>query len=153
MADYTELVANKLSEIDIAILVLNAGVMTPGVPFDMNTDKEVESVIRINGLHVTYLAKALANKLQTREKRSGLVIVSSGLANVSAPGIATYCATKAMVSAFGVGIYYELKDRVDVLVWEAGPGQTNLGQGKQPPAAICRPVPEMVDGCLRDLGR
>ena len=43
------------------------------------------------------------------------------------PGIASYCATKAMVSAFGVGIHYELKEHVDVLVWEAGASKTGLG--------------------------
>ena len=116
-----------MAGLDIALLVLNAGVMQTGIPFDMNTDKEVESVIRVNGLHVIYLAKALVNQMRSREKRSGLVIVSSGLANASGVGIATYCATKALVSSFGVGIHYENKDGIDVLVWEAGPGQTNLG--------------------------
>ena len=48
-----------MANLDIALLVLNAGIMQTGTPFDMNTDKEVESVMRVNGLHVIYLAKAL----------------------------------------------------------------------------------------------
>ena len=71
------------------------------------------------------------------------------------PGIASYCGTKAMVSAFGTGINYELRDKnVDVLVWEAGAAKTGLGGDEQdPPAAICAPVPDMIESCLTDLGR
>lgn len=150
---YHALVKENFPNIDIGLLVLNAGVMQHGVPFELNTDQEAESTLAVNGLHVVYLSKVLVKRLMQREKRAGLIIVSSGLARVGAPGVATYCGTKALVSAFGTGIHYELKDWVDVLVWEAGPGQTNLGQGEQPPAAICRPVPEMIEGCLLDLGR
>ena len=54
------------------------------------------------------------------------------------PGVASYCATKAMVSAFGTGIHYELKEKIDVLVWEAGAAKTGLGGGEEsPPEAIC----------------
>ena len=93
----------------------------------MSTDADAESTFGINGLHVVYMTKALVNRLIQREKRSGVVIVSSGLSKLEMPGIASYCATKAMVTAFGTGIHYELKEKLDVLVWNAGPSQTGLG--------------------------
>ena len=59
VAQYRELVQTKLGDIDIALLVLNAGVMQTGVYFELNTDREIESTMAINGLHVVYLAKVL----------------------------------------------------------------------------------------------
>jgi len=129
VAEYQALVREKLSHIDIALLVLNAGVMQTGVYLEQNSDADVESTMAVNGLHVAFLAKALIGRLRERVNRSGIIIVSSGLANVVSPGIATYCATKAMVTSFGVGLHYEEHDKVDVLVWEAGAAMTGLGHG------------------------
>ena len=138
VAEYRQLAKEQFPDIDIGLLVLNAGVMVPYFPYDMSTDEQAESTFAINGLHVVYMTKALVERLQQREKRSGLIIVSSGLANVKMPGVASYCATKAMVSAFGTGIHYELKEKIDVLVWEAGAAKTGLGGGEEsPPEAIC----------------
>lgn len=76
------------------------------------------------------------------------MIVSSGLANTTMPGIASYCATKIMVSNFAESLYYEVKEKIDVTLWEPGPCFTNLGQGEQPPKAITLTAEKAVRDAL-----
>ena len=66
VAEYNELAQKKFPNIDISLLVLNAGIMQPSLPYDMTTDDEAESVFCINGLHVVYMAKSLVNRLLKR---------------------------------------------------------------------------------------
>ena len=118
-----------MAELDIGILCLNAGCMVKG-PTDLVSDAEFERVFGLNGLHVVYMTKAFLSQMIKREQRSTIMIVSSGLANTTMPGIASYCATKIMVSNFAESLYYEVKDKIDVTLWEPGPCFTNLGQGE-----------------------
>lgn len=53
------------------------------------------------------------------------------------PGIATYSATKALVTNFTESLHYEVNDWIDVTCWDCGPCYTNLGEnGQHPPKAI-----------------
>jgi len=85
--------------------------------------------------------------------RSAILVTSSGLSQISMPGIASYCATKALVSNFTEALHFEVRDQVDVTCWEAGPCFTNLGQGKHPPKAISLTAEKAVRGVLTQLGR
>ena len=67
---------SPLKELDIAVLCLNAGIMIPG-PIDLVDDKRFEDVYRVNALQVIYLLKALSKKLLSRDKRCGVLVVSS----------------------------------------------------------------------------
>ena len=64
------------------------------------------------------------------------------------PGIATYSATKAMVSNFSEALHFEVRDKIDVTCWEAGPCYTNLGNGEHPPAAITMTAKKAVSDVL-----
>lgn len=57
--DYKEIIGNKLAQIDIGLLVLNAGWSEFG-PFEWLSDEMVEDHIRINLLQVIYTSKVLA---------------------------------------------------------------------------------------------
>lgn len=60
-----------------------------------------------------------------------MVITSSGLASFPASGLLTYSASKAFASFLGMGLSYELKDKVDVMTFECGETKTKmLGQRK-----------------------
>jgi short-subunit dehydrogenase len=50
-----------LANIDIGILALNAGVVTPGT-VDQLSDAEFEAHYTVNCLHVVYMTKALLQK-------------------------------------------------------------------------------------------
>ena len=152
VAQYKELVARELVDLDIGILCLNAGCNVQG-PVDLVSDADFERVFGLNALHVVYLTKALLPQMQQRREKSLILTVSSGLANVTMPGIASYCATKAMVSNFMEAFSFEVRDKIDVTVWEAGPCYTNLGNGEQPPAAITMTAEKAVRGALCQAGR
>ena len=64
------------------------------------------------------------------------------------PGIASYSATKAMVSNFSEALHFEVRDKIDVTCWEAGPCYTNLGNGEHPPAAITMTAKKAVSDVL-----
>ena len=64
--------------------------------------------------------------LAKREQRSALVITSSVASDFSVPGMAIYGATKAFVRNFGQAVHYEVKDKVDVLSWQAAGVKTKI---------------------------
>ena len=157
VAGYNKFCEEKLNELDIGILALNAGVWEEG-PLDLVEDAKIERTLNINVLHVVYLYKALVQKMRARDIKSACLITSSGLANATWPGLALYCSSKALVSAFSNCVHFEAKDKIDVTCWEAGPSPTNLGNqrenGKEkPPAFIMSSCEDAVRGALAHLGR
>ena len=61
-----------------------------------------------------------------RMARSAIIVTSSGLAGMSMPSVLCYSASKAAVSNFFHGLAYEVRDRMDVMVWEAGSIDTKM---------------------------
>jgi len=56
--DYKENIADKVKDIDIAMLYLNAGYGHGGA-FNEQTDQEIQNSIAYNALHPIYTAKVL----------------------------------------------------------------------------------------------
>jgi len=56
--EYQVTVANKLKEVDIGVLILNAGTNVMG-PFKDIRNDEVERIVNVNAIHVIYMAKTL----------------------------------------------------------------------------------------------
>ena len=110
-----------MKDIDIGFVALNAGTYAGG-PIDLVEDEAFEIQYGLNVLHVVYMIKALLERQMKREKRSAIMITSSGISYMPGlPGIQSYVCTKKCVSVFGEALYYELKDHnVDVLAWNAG---------------------------------
>jgi len=79
MSGYREIVDKEMSHLDIGILCLNAGISTGAAPFHMREDSDIEGIMRVNALHVCYLAKIFLEKMHKREKRSAIIITSSGM--------------------------------------------------------------------------
>jgi len=133
-------------------LCLNAGILVEG-PTDLISDKDFERIFGLNGLHVVLMTKAFLTTLLSREQRSTIVVTSSVLANISMPGLASYCATKAMVSNFAQALHFEVRHKIDFTVWEPGPCYSNIMQGETPPKAITLTAEKAVDGIMRQMGR
>lgn len=156
VAGYNEFCAEKLNQLDIGLLALNAGVWEEG-PIDLVDDAKIERTLNINVLHVVYLYKALIKKQMARDIKSACLITSSGLAHATWPGLALYCASKALVSNFASAVHFEAKEKIDVTCWEAGPSPTNLGNQRsrkeKPPKAIMSSCEDAVRGALAHTGR
>ncbi len=67
MSKYEEYskVAAQVADIDIGMLILNAGSLTIS-KFSILSPQELESQINLNALHVVYLAKALMPQILAR---------------------------------------------------------------------------------------
>jgi short-subunit dehydrogenase len=96
-------VASKITDIDIGVLIANAGVTTVGPPSKLY-DWEVEHMCIINVLQVTFLIKSLLPKMLERAEKTGtkgaIVVTSSLAGGIVAPGYTYYQATKAFASSF-----------------------------------------------------
>lgn len=128
--EYRNILTPALEGLDIGVVCLNAGTMEMG-PIDLISDKQLESVYTLNGLHVVYMAKVLLEYQKGRDVRSALIVTGSGLSRVVMPGILSYNSTKILVSRFCEAIAVELKPHnIDVMCWNAGPITTNLNPSK-----------------------
>ena len=68
--------------------------------------------------HSAYTLKTFIPQLLSRKKRPGLFITSSMSAHYPITGFLAYSACKVFLSYLGIGLYYELRDKVDVTVLE-----------------------------------
>jgi short-subunit dehydrogenase len=121
--EYKEAIADKLTDIDIGMLILNAGWAEFG-PFEWVSNEIIEDHIRINLLHVVYTAKVLASKMINRfdvhKQKCGMAIVSSGLGLNPIAGCIAYSASKGFVSFLAQGLNVEFNGKIDVLCYHAG---------------------------------
>ncbi len=67
------------------------------------------------------------------------------------PGLAAYCGSKALVSTFGEALSFEVREYMDVTVWDCGHVQTKLG-GNYKGRTTLTPE-EAVSDALRHLGK
>jgi short-subunit dehydrogenase len=101
-------------------------------------------------LQPVYLTKALLPMLLKRETVSTIVLTSSVISHVAAPGLGIYSSTKAAVATFTEALHYETKSKVDVMSWDCGSVSTKLNSFK----VGCRTSTKTaVKGCLKDISR
>lgn len=97
VSDYKEHIVSKLADLDVGILIVNAGDSTLG-PYHMLSDDELEKIINVNVLQSTYLIKAMLPKLLMRREKTktkcGLLITTSTLGMRPIGGGITYSASK-----------------------------------------------------------
>ena len=121
--DYKKVVEYEMEFYDIGVLALNAGVGTMG-PFEELTDKEVESIVNVNALHVIYMTKIMVptfvERFKTSGKKGAIIVTSSGLGSRPISGTITYSATKSFASFIAEGLNHEFKDKIDFLSYQAG---------------------------------
>jgi short-subunit dehydrogenase len=150
LEEYQQLVGDKLKDVDVAMLILNAGLASMG-RFAQLTGETVQSVINVNALHPLYTTKVLLNQMLARKKRSGIIVVGSVAGSRAMAGQLCYSATKSFASIMGQCLHYECKDKIDVISWEPGYVATKLS--KMRPSMLCLPVLNAVQGILKDVGR
>lgn len=114
-------VAQQLEDVDVDMLVNNAGLGTYGAFVEQAIGKETEQVA-LNVGAVVALTRRLLPKMVERGR--GLVInVASILGFMPTPYFATYAATKAFVLHFSEALSYELRG-TGVRVLASSPGVT-----------------------------
>jgi uncharacterized protein len=123
-----EIVAElKLRNIEIEVLVNNAGYGLAGPFVDNDLQREVD-MIQVNIVALTQLTKLLLRPMVAR-KRGRILNVASTAAFQPGPLMAVYYATKAYVLLFSEAIAEELRDSgVTVTALCPGPTQTGFAE-------------------------
>ena len=111
---------------EVGLLVASAGFGTSGPLINGSLPEEVnmlkvncESLLAITHHYAQYFA---------RQKRGGIILLSSMVAFQGVPFAAHYAATKAYVQTLAEGLYHELKPlNVDIIAAAPGPVQTGFG--------------------------
>ena len=136
------------------LLVNNAGVGVYG-SFSESKLEPTLAMMRLNMDSVVELSHAF---LQGAKSGDALLNVASTLALLSFPGAAGYCATKAFVTAFSEGLWYENKARgVYVAALLPGVTKTNFHEAaggaadNKPPDGITQTAAGVVDAAMRAL--
>lgn len=116
-------IAEATNDIDVGLLVSNAGAALPG-PF-LDSDVQAQrAVLRLNTAAHLGLTHHFGERLAQRG-RGGIVLVSALGAIHGVPYMAHSAATKAYVTSLGAGLHVELaKHGVHVTVLHPGPTRT-----------------------------
>jgi short-subunit dehydrogenase len=156
-AGSTEGLEEATADLEIGLLVNNAGVETHGAFLKSDLDRE-NALLQLNIVRPMELAHVFGQKMARRGK-GGILFVSSTLAYQPVPYFANYSSSKAYILALGEALHFELnKSGVDVTVLSTGLTDTamagNIGGfdfGKTPmPMMDVEPV---VRTALKHLGR
>jgi uncharacterized protein len=109
----------------LAAIAINAGVGVGGPFVDNNLEEELR-LIDLNIVSVVRLAKYAVRDMVSRG--SGRILFTSSIAaEMPAPFLAVYGASKAFVQSFAEALHHELKDTgVTVTALQPGPTDTNF---------------------------
>jgi hypothetical protein len=150
--DGADRVADAVSDLEVAILVNNAGFGHAG-RFDRCDPERLRAMVQVNcAAPVALTAKLLPRML---ERGRGAVIFTGSVAGRQPlPLHGVYSATKAFDLLFGEALAVELHDRgIDVLVLEPGSTQTEFQQVAGEIAHAGEPASRVVEVALDALGR
>ena len=121
--DFISLVEEATGDIDIGLVVSNAGEALPGYFLEASRE-EMRAIARINVLAHLDLAHHFGRRLAAR-KRGGLLFVGALGASEGVPFMAHAGATKSYVHSLGQALHVELgKQGVNVTVLMPGPTDT-----------------------------
>jgi short-subunit dehydrogenase len=118
--DATQVLADETSELEVGLLVYNAGADTGPVAFHDRTLDEVMHFVNLNVVTPTQLCHHYGRLMRDR-RRGGIILVGSMAGLSGSALIATYAATKAYDHTLAEGLWRELKEYgVDVMTLVAG---------------------------------
>ena len=145
----------KKRELEIEMLINNAGFGSMGDFGKLNLDRELE-IIQLNVRAVVDLTHRFLGPMRER-KRGTIVNVASTAAFQAVPYMATYAATKAFVLSFSEAIAEENRlHGIHVMALCPGVTETNFFEASKidlPPMRTIQTAEEVVDAALRAMDR
>lgn len=111
--EFYHAIYEELKELDISILVNNAGVLYTDYFKDLPL-KEITDTLDVNVTHVSAMSKVFLQKLLTRKKKSALINVSSLTGFAPAAGAAIYHASKGFCTYFTQSLAADMRGKLDV---------------------------------------
>jgi short-subunit dehydrogenase len=117
-------VREATDDIDVGLLVYNAGASHVTGPFLDWALADVLKVLKLNTIGQTVLAHHFGQKMAARGK-GGIVLMGSLAGNAGSPSVIPYAGSKAYSQIFSEGLWWEMKQHgVDVLHVVVGSTET-----------------------------
>lgn len=108
-ASAMERVAGATADLDVGLLVCNAGANTNHLPFLESTPENVQRVIDLSVTSPLALCRHFGPPMRER-KRGGIVLVGSLAGYMGQPEISVYSGAKAFSRVFAEGLWLELRE-------------------------------------------
>jgi short-subunit dehydrogenase len=113
-SDAAQLLLDRTSDLDVGLLVSNAGFSMKG-DHAGNDSAVMSEMLMVNCHAPMQLTRGLIPRLRARGK-GGIILTSSVEGLIGCPYSSAYSATKALVKSLGEGLWAELQpDHIDVL--------------------------------------
>lgn len=145
-------IVEQTKNINIGLLVNSAGFGTSGLLIDSKIKDEIE-MIELNCISLFKLTDYFS-KVFTKNKKGGIILLSSIVSFQGVPYSANYSATKAYVQSLGEALYFELKPfGVDVLNVAPGPVETGFSSKSNMVFSNAMKPEELSIPILKALGK
>lgn len=149
--DFLPVIEKATHDLDIGLLVNNAGVLAAGRFLDHDLDDELNQ-LNLNTRAVLALAHHFGRRLRER-RRGGMIFLASTVAFAGVPGMSAYAASKAHALTFAEGFAREVADHgIAVLALCPGPTSTEIWPSGATPTLPMRPE-AVAEIALRKLGK
>ncbi|MGD8782358.1 MAG: SDR family oxidoreductase [Ignavibacteria bacterium] len=151
--NFIEEVKEKTENLEIGILINNAGFGSTGDYTDIDADHE-EKMIKLNCLAPYILTHHFVKQMKERRK-GAIIFLGSVVSLISVPYMSTYSATKAFNTILADGLWYELKKyNIDVLSLNPGGTETEFQRlSKVSGGPFVRKPEDVVKTALKALGK
>ncbi|MBC8045069.1 MAG: SDR family NAD(P)-dependent oxidoreductase [Rhizobacter sp.] len=138
--------------LNVGLLVVSAGYGTSGVFIETSLDAET-NMLKVNCEALLALSHYYSRQF-VRQKRGGIILMSSLVAFQGVPYSANYAATKAYVQTLAEALAIELQPHgVDVLAAAPGPIESGFGERANMKMAMSLKPSQVGVPILKALGR
>src|SRR5262245_53179742 len=149
--DFLPIIEQATADLQVGLLVNNAGIATTGKFLDNDLDSEV-ALLHVNNRSPLILAHHFGRTMR-KQGRGGVIFVCSTVAFAGVPLWTNYAASKAHDLVFAEGLAKELgKDGISVLALCPGPTRTELWPSGAEPRMAMDPT-AVVEIALNKLGK
>ncbi len=147
--DGTRKVAEGTSDLDVGLLVSNAGAGQPG-NFLSFREEDLRSVSQLNAISYMVLTHHFGQRF-ARRGRGGVLLISALGSDSGVPYNASSAATKGMVNTLGRSLHYEFKPLgLNLTILMVTPTDTPIVQKMGLSAADMPMKPMPVEQCVRE---
>src|SRR5262245_12917474 len=149
--DFLSTIEQATTDVQVSLLVNNAGIATSGNFLDNDLDAEL-ALLHVNSRAPLILTHHFGRAMRQRG-RGGIIFLASTVAFAGVPSWSNYAASKAYDLVLAEGLAKELhQDGVSVLALGPGPTRTDFWPSGSDPGSATQPG-AVVDIALRKLGR
>jgi short-subunit dehydrogenase len=148
---FQEIILEATKNLEVGLLVNNAGINCEGQFFRGNLDRNVQ-MIQVN-MKAPFILAYEFGKIFVSQKKGGIIFTSSISAFNAHPYLSHYAATKAYILSLAESMNYEFKDKnVDVIALCPGMTKSEMTRGMKDSIMLMEAKP-VVEAALQNLGK